>query len=58
MHIPNKLDLRPSIHLSGSHEPHLCMSSLTMGFHGRKAIPTLKLIILLVEPQSLLELLC
>lgn len=58
MHIPNKLYLRPSIHLSGSHEPHLYMSSLTMCFHGRKAVPALKPIILLVELQSLIQLCC
>lgn len=33
MHVPNKLYLRPSIHLSESHDSHLCMGSLTMGFH-------------------------
>lgn len=58
MHIPNKQYLRPNIHPSESHESHLCMTSLTMGFHGRKTIPALELIFLLVELQSLFELFC
>lgn len=58
MHIPNKPYLRPSIHLSESHEPQVCKSSLTMCFHGRKTVPALEFVFLLVELQLLFQLRC